>query len=148
MLEKEIKKKLGETLASPKARKFARELGIKIDQVTGSERKGRVLESDIKKFISTKISSEEKIKVKKEVNIQSEYFHSDFGEIETQTIPRVKKLAANYLVNSWSTIPHVTNHDEADITEMENFRNSLTEMYSGEKLKITPLAFIVKALVA
>ena len=52
------------------------------------------------------------------------------------------------LVNSWTTIPHVTNHDEADITEMEDFRNSLTDIYTGEKKKITPLAFIVKALVA
>ena len=52
------------------------------------------------------------------------------------------------MVNSWTKIPHVTNHDEADITEMENFRNSLTDIYTGEKKKITPLAFIVKALVA
>ena len=63
-------------------------------------------------------------------------------------MPRVKKLASTYLVNSWTTIPHVTNHDEADITEMEDFRTSLTDMYTGEKKKITPLAFIVKALVA
>ena len=52
------------------------------------------------------------------------------------------------MINSWTTIPHVTNHDEADITEMEEFRTSLTDMYTGEKKKITPLAFIVKALVA
>ena len=50
------------------------------------------------------------------------------------------------MVNSWSQIPHVTNHDEADITEMEEFRNSLTDIYTGERKKITPLAFIVKAL--
>ena len=63
-------------------------------------------------------------------------------------MPRVKKLSSTYLVNSWTTIPHVTNHDEIDITEMEQFRSSLTDMYTGEKKKITPLAFIVKALVA
>ena len=57
-------------------------------------------------------------------------------------------MASTYLINSWNTIPHVTNHDEADITEMENFRTSLTDIYTGEKKKITPLAFIVKALVA
>ena len=51
-------------------------------------------------------------------------------------------------MNSWSNIPHVTNHDEADITEMEDFRSSLTDIYTGEKKKITPLAFIIKALVA
>ncbi|MDA9138265.1 2-oxo acid dehydrogenase subunit E2, partial [Candidatus Pelagibacter ubique] len=80
--------------------------------------------------------------------IVSEYSHSDFGEIEVKDMPRVKKLASTYLVNSWTTIPHVTNHDEADITEMEDFRTSLTDMYTGERKKITPLAFIVKALVA
>ena len=56
-------------------------------------------------------------------------------------------MASTYLVNSWRTIPHVTNHDEADITEMDEFRSSLTDIYTGEKKKITPLAFIVKALV-
>ena len=61
---------------------------------------------------------------------------------------RFKKIAAPHLVNSWTTIPHVTHHDEIDITEMEEFRNSLTDHYTGEKLKITPLAFIMKALVA
>jgi pyruvate dehydrogenase E2 component (dihydrolipoamide acetyltransferase) len=63
-------------------------------------------------------------------------------------MPRVKKLASTYLMNSWSNIPHVTNHDEIDITELEDFRNSLTDIYTGEKKKITPLAFIIKALVA
>ena len=75
-------------------------------------------------------------------------FHEEFGEITVKDIPRVKKLSSVYLTNSWTTIPHVTNHDEADITEMENFRSSLTDMYTGEKIKITPLAFIIKALVA
>ena len=68
--------------------------------------------------------------------------------MEVKDIPRVKKLAATYLANSWSTIPHVTNHDDVDITEMEDFRNSLKDIYTGEKKKITPLAFIIKALVA
>ena len=81
--------------------------------------------------------------------IKNEFEHSDFGtKVEVKDIPRVKKLASKYLINSWTTIPHVTNHDEADITEMENFRGSLTDIYTGEKMKITPLAFIIKALVA
>ena len=134
----------GRTSASPKTRKFARELGVNIDQISGSERLGRVLESDIKTFISSKIT---KSKEQRETKIKSEYTHSDFGKIEIKDIPRVKKLASKYLINSWTTIPHVTNHDEADITEMEDFRNSLTDMYTGEKKKITPLAFIVRALV-
>ena len=135
----------GKTLASPKTRKFARELGVNINQIPGTERQGRVIESDVKNFISSQIN---KISETKNKIVQNEYEHSDFGEIEIKDIPRVKKLAAPHLVNSWSTIPHVTNHDEADITEMEEFRNSLTDIYTGEKKKITPLVFIIKALVA
>ena len=134
--------------ASPKARKFARELGVDIAQVIGSEKDGRVVEDDIKKFVSSKSKNISEIKEDKKNKIKNEFEHSDFGEIEIKDIPRVKKLSSVYLTNSWTTIPHVTNHDEADITEMENFRSSLTDMYSGEKIKITPLAFIIKALVA
>ena len=134
--------------ASPKARKFARELGVDITQVTGSEKDGRVIEDDIKKFVSTKPKNINEIKNGKTNKIKNEFEHSDFGEIEIKDIPRVKKLSSTYLTNSWTTIPHVTNHDEADITEMENFRSSLTDIYTGEKIKITPLAFIIKALVA
>ena len=134
--------------ASPKARKFARELGVDINYVIGSEKDGRVIEDDIKKFVSSKPKIVKEAKEGKPNKIISEFSHSDFGEVEVKDFPRVKKLASTYLVNSWSTIPHVTNHDEADITEMEDFRNSLTDMYTGEKKKITPLAFIVKALTA
>lgn len=134
--------------ASPKARKFARELGIDIRQVVGSEKDGRVIENDIKKFVSSKPKNIDEVKKNKSNKIKNEFGHSDFGEIEIKDIPRVKKLSSTYLSNSWTTIPHVTNHDEADITEMENFRSSLTDMYTGEKIKITPLAFIIKALVA
>jgi pyruvate dehydrogenase E2 component (dihydrolipoamide acetyltransferase) len=134
--------------ASPKARKFARELGVDITQVVGSEKDGRVIEEDIKKFVSSTTKNINEIKEDKIKKIKNEFEHSDFGEIEIKDIPRVKKLSSAYLTNSWTTIPHVTNHDEADITEMENFRSSLTDMYTGEKIKITPLAFIIKALVA
>ena len=134
--------------ASPKARKFARELGVDITQVVGSEKDGRVVEEDIKKFVSSTTKNINEIKEDKIKKIKNEFEHSDFGEIEIKDIPRVKKLSSVYLTNSWTTIPHVTNHDEADITEMENFRSTLTDMYTGEKIKITPLAFIIKALVA
>ena len=134
--------------ASPKARKFARELGVDINQVIGSEKDGRVIEEDIKKFVSSKPKNIVEIKEDKTNKIKNEFEHSDFGEIEVKEIPRVKKLSSVYLTNSWTTIPHVTNHDEADITEMENFRSSLKDMYTGERIKITPLAFIIKALVA
>jgi pyruvate dehydrogenase E2 component (dihydrolipoamide acetyltransferase) len=123
--------------ASPKARKFARELGIDINKVLGSERQGRVTEKDIKLFISTK--SHENIK--KEEKIKQEYSHSEFGEVEVKDIPRIKRLSSKYLINSWTNIPHVTNHDEADITELEQFRDSLKDTYTGEKKKNYSFSF-------
>ena len=134
--------------ASPKVRKFARELGVDINQVIGSERKGRVIESDVKLFVASKANTLIKNENKSNEKIKQEYSHSEFGEVEIKDIPRVKKLSSKYLMNSWTNIPHVTNHDEADITELEEFRTSLTDIYTGEKKKITPLAFIVKALTA
>ena len=134
--------------ASPKVRKFARELGVDINQITGSERKGRVIESDVKLFVAAQSNESLSNSIKNNEKIKQEYSHSEFGEIEIKDIPRVKKLSSKYLMNSWTNIPHVTNHDEADITELEEFRKSLTDMYTGEKKRITPLAFIVKALTA
>jgi pyruvate dehydrogenase E2 component (dihydrolipoamide acetyltransferase) len=134
--------------ASPKVRKFARELGVDINEVKGSERKGRVIESDIKLFVASKSKNISINENKYNEKIKQEYLHSEFGEVETKDVPRIKKLSSKYLMNSWTNIPHVTNHDEADITELEEFRTSLTDIYTGEKKKITPLAFIVKALTA
>ena len=132
--------------ASPKVRKFARELGVDINQVKGSERGGRVIETDVKLFVATKSNLISTNKIKNYEKIKQDYSHSEFGEIEVKDLPRVKKLSSKYLMNSWTSIPHVTNHDEADITELEEFRTSLTDIYTGKKKKITPLAFIVKAL--
>ena len=134
--------------ASPKVRKFARELGIDINEVSGSERQGRVTESDVKLFVANKSHKSIKDRNTTEQKVKQEYSHSDFGEVDIKDIPRVKKLSSKYLMNSWTKIPHVTNHDEADITELEEFRSSLKDIYTGERKKITPLAFIVKALTA
>ena len=136
------------TSASPKVRKFARELGVDISKVEGSERLGRVTESDVKSFVANKPERNSQKEFKKDETIELEYPHSEFGKTEIKDIPRVKRLSSKYLMNSWTNIPHVTNHDEADITELEEFRTSLTDIYTGEKKKITPLAFIVKALTA
>ena len=137
-------------LASPKVRKFARELGTDINKISGSEKFGRVTEEDVKSFIKLGLDLKQ---IHNNAENESskpkiEYDHSEFGEIDFKDIPRIKKLAAPHLVNSFNSIPHVTHHDEIDITEMEEFRNSLIDHYTGEKLKITPLAFIMKALVA
>ena len=129
---------------TPKVRKFARELGANVSEIKGTERKGRITEDDVKNYISSKLDTKSSKFPEKKI---IEFNHSEFGEIEIKDIPRVKKIAAPHLVNSWKTIPHVTHHDEADITEMDEFRNSLTDNFTGEKKKITPLAFIIKALV-
>ena len=135
--------------ASPKVRKFARELGIDINKLTGSKRIGRVVEKDLKDFVSLTLNNNDQIlNNKKEKFIKNEYDHSEFGKVEIKNIPRIKRIAAPHLSNSWTNIPHVTNHDEADITEMEEFRSSIKDNFTGERIKITPLAFIIKAIVS
>ena len=137
-------KKLSIVSASPKVRKFARELGADLNVIEGSQREGRVSENDVRSFIKESLSG--KVSQKKEVIIQ-EYDHSEFGEIDVRPIPRIKKIAGPHLEKAWSEIPHVTQHDEADITEMEKFRKTLRDLYTGEKISITPLAFIIRAVV-
>ena len=129
--------------ATPKIRKFARELGANISEIEGSERLGRITEEDVKNFVNKSLN---KPQTKKDIKVKFEFIHSDFGDVELVDMPRVKRLAAPHLSNSWSTIPHVTHHDEVDITELEDFRGKLTDQVSGDKIKITPLAFIAKAL--
>ena len=135
----------GIKLASPKVRKFARELGANVTQIQGSQRSGRVTEDDVKKFVKSQVSvNQGKVEPKK---YKDEYSHEEFGEIEIKEIPRVKKLSGPQLVRSWTEIPHVTQHDEIDITEMEQFRTSLFDHFTGEKISVTPLAFITRAVV-
>jgi len=130
--------------ASPKVRKLAREFGANIYKIKGSQREGRVSEDDVKSFIKESIAGKVE---KKQITAIEPYEHSEFGEIEIKDIPRLKKIAGPHLQKSWSEIPHVTQHDEADITEMEKFRKSLRDLYTGEKLSITPLPFIIRAVV-
>ena len=139
----------GKTSASPNVRKFARELGADVSKVPGTQRSGRVSEGDIKNFIRSQVNVSQSIVEKKEsTKYVEEYPHEEFGEVSIKDIPRVKKLSGPHLVKSWTEIPHVTQHDEIDITEMEQFRSSLYDYYTGEKIKVTPLAFIAKALVS
>jgi len=135
----------GISSASPKVRKFARELGADIVQISGSQRAGRVSEDDVKKFVRSQVSVNDG-KIEKKV-YKDEYPHEAFGEIEKKDLPRVKKLSGPQLVRSWTEIPHVTQHDEIDITEMEQFRTTLIDNYTGERIRISPLAFITRAVV-
>ena len=116
----------------------------KVCVITGS-RAGRVTEDDVKKFVRSQVSVNEG-KVEKKV-YKDEYPHEAFGEVEKKDLPRVKKLSGPQLVRSWTEIPHVTQHDEIDITEMEQFRTTLIDNYSGDRIRISPLAFITRAVV-
>ena len=132
-------------LASPKVRKFARELGTNISDIKGSQRSGRITEEDVKQFVKSQVSVDQGKVVPKKY--KDEYSHEEFGEIEIKNLPRIKKLSGPQLVRSWTEIPHVTQHDEIDITEMEQFRTSLFDHFTGEKISVTPLAFITRAVV-
>ena len=145
---------VGVSGASPKIMKFARELGISVNDISGSGRQGRVLEQDIKNYVSQSLN---KNKIDQTDNLNSKtkkidsdplpYQHDEFGDVDVQTIPRIKKMSGPHLVKAWNTIPHVTQHDELDITEMESFRKGLVNLNTREKISITPLAFMMKALV-
>ena len=135
--------------ASPNVRKFIRELGANLSEIQGSERAGRVTKEDVKEFVRNKISNPTPAQAEpvKKV-IKNEFEHHEFGEVEVKDIPRVKRLSGPHLVRAWTEIPHVTQHDEIDITEMEHFRSNLRDLNTGQKISVTPLAFIMRAMVS
>ncbi len=133
--------------ASPNIRKFIRELGADISEIPGSKRFGRITKDDVKDYVKNKLIDTSVSVAPKKISIKDEYEHSEFGETEVKDIPRIKRLSGPHLVKSWTEIPHVTQHEEIDITEMEQFRSSLRDLYTGQKISITPLAFIMRAMV-
>ena len=137
--------------ASPSVRLFARELGVDLSQVKGSERGGRISKEDVQNFVKTALSSGAPSGVVTSGNGLNllpwpQVDFSKFGSIQRQPLSRIQKLSGANLSRNWVMIPHVTQFDEADITEMEAFRKQLgTEQI---EVKITPLVFIIKASVA
>lgn len=140
--------------ATPSVRKFARELGVDLNKVTGSGRKGRIVKEDIKAFVKDVMSFGG---VPGKGNMPSnvlgvapmpEIDFSQWGEIETVALSRINKLTGEFLHRNWVHIPHVTQFDQADITDMEAFRKQLNEENAKSGVKITPLVFIMKAVVA
>jgi pyruvate dehydrogenase E2 component (dihydrolipoamide acetyltransferase) len=132
--------------ASPNVRKFVRELGADITEIPGTERAGRITKEDVKIHIKNKLINNTTPSKQNNNIIKDEYEHHEFGKVEIKE-PRVKRLSGPHLVKSWTEIPHVTHHDEIDITEMEQFRSSLRDLYTGQKISVTPLAFIIRAMV-
>jgi pyruvate dehydrogenase E2 component (dihydrolipoamide acetyltransferase) len=133
--------------ASPSVRKFARELGADLGQITGSGAKGRILKDDVTAFVK-KIMTSGGAAGGLGVAPMPEIDFSQFGAIETQPLTRINRLTGEFLHRNWVTVPHVTQFDEADITELEKFRKQLNEEHKNEGIRVTVLAFLMKALVS
>ncbi|TAN79532.1 MAG: branched-chain alpha-keto acid dehydrogenase subunit E2, partial [Gallionella sp.] len=135
--------------ASPAIRRFARELGVDVSLVKGSGEKGRVTKDDVQNFVKAAIAQPRGgIGGGLQVLEMPVFDFAKFGAIETKPLSRIKKISGANLHRNWVTIPHVTQFDEADISEMEAFRKQLNEEYAKQSIKITPLAFLLKAAVA
>ncbi|MGB9093071.1 MAG: dihydrolipoyllysine-residue acetyltransferase [Gallionella sp.] len=139
----------GKAHASPAIRRFARELGVQIAQVKGSGEKGRVTRDDVQQFVKAALAQPRGATGGNGLQVLASPVvdFAKFGAIETRPLSRIKKISGANLHRNWVTIPHITQFDEADITEMDAFRKELGAEYAKQNIKITPLAFLVKAVV-
>lgn len=135
--------------ASPAVRRLARELGIDLNIVGGSGRKGRIQKTDLHQFVQRALSSGETPSgTGAGLPRMPEVDFTVFGDIEFKPMARIRKLSAANLHRNWVNIPHVTQFDEADITDLEEFRNSQKKQAQAQGFKLTPLVFLMKAVVA
>ncbi len=138
----------GSAHASPSIRRFARELGVNLTQVGGSGEKGRVTKDDVQNFVKQSLAQPRAAAAGGnglQVLASPVVDFAKFGAIETKPLSRIKKISGANLHRNWVTIPHVTQFEEADISEMEAFRKELGAEYAKQNIKITPLAFMLKA---
>ena len=133
--------------ASPSIRKLAREFGVDLTKVNGSGSKGRINEDDVKGFVKSELAKPAGSSAFAMPTMPHVDF-TKFGAIETRALSRIKKLSGNNLARNWMMIPHVTQQDEADITEVEAFRVKTNEEIAKSGVKVTMLAFLIKASVA
>ena len=140
----------GKAHASPSVRSFARELGVDLSQVKGSAAKGRISKDDVQNFVKAALSQPRGAAGGSGMQVLAMPVvdFAKFGEVETQPLSRIKKISGANLHRNWVTIPHVTQFDEADISEMEAFRKQIGAEYAKQDVKITPLVFMLKAVVA
>ncbi|MDR9406355.1 MAG: dihydrolipoyllysine-residue acetyltransferase [Spiribacter sp.] len=137
--------------AGPSVRRFARELGVALEQVNGTGPKGRITRDDVQAFVKSALSggasSAPTAPASGGMGIPPipEVDFSRFGEVEEVELPRIKRLSGPHLHRSWLNVPHVTQFDEADITELEAFRKEQKAAAEQAGVKLTPLAFMVKA---
>jgi len=155
----------GKAHASPSIRRFARELGVNLPQVKGSGEKGRVTKDDVQNFVKAALALREgggdasgypsayplRVQPRGAGGLQVAEMpavdFAKFGAVESKPLSRIQKLSGAWLHRNWVSIPHITQFDEADITEMEAFRKQLGTEYAAQGIKITPLAFLLRAVV-
>jgi pyruvate dehydrogenase E2 component (dihydrolipoamide acetyltransferase) len=140
--------------ASPAIRRFARELGVDLSRVSGSGNKGRIQRDDVTAFVKGVMSGSAPAAggriggLNLDFPALPDFDFERYGEIEEQKLSRIQKISAGHLHRNWVGIPHVTQHDEADITDMEAFRLANAEDAVAQGFKLTPLVFLIKAMVA
>lgn len=135
-------------LASPSVRKFARQLGVVIAQVKGTARKGRISKEDVKNHVKTALQSGGQTVVTSGFDVPPfpAIDFTEFGEVDSKPMSRIQKISGKYLHRNWVRIPHVTQYDRADITELEEFRQANKAEAKEQGFNLTPLAFMVKAM--
>lgn len=137
--------------ATPSVRRFARELGVDLRAVIGTGRKGRVLKDDVTRFVKSALSGGGATaggEPGSGIPPVPAVDFAKFGPVESQPLSRIKRISGQHLRRAWLNVPHVTHHDEADVTEMEAFRQSLKEEAARQGVRITALSFIMKAVCA
>ncbi len=133
--------------ASPAVRRFARELGVDLTKVTGRGPRGRILIEDVRDFVKTALISPSSAPTEGSgIPTIPEVDFSKWGPVEMQALSRIKRISGKHLHRAWLNVPHVTHHDEADITELESFRQSLKDEAARSGLRVTLLAFVIKAV--
>jgi pyruvate dehydrogenase E2 component (dihydrolipoamide acetyltransferase) len=135
--------------ATPSVRHFSRELGVDLSRVRGTGRKGRVLRDDVTRFVKGELAAggaggEAGAGIPPVPVVD----FTKFGPVEIQALTRIQKISGEHLRRAWLNVPLVTHHDEADVTEMEAFRQSLKEQAARQGVRVTALSFIMKAVCA
>ena len=150
-------KSTGKAHASPSVRRVAREFGVDLTLVSGSGPKNRILKEDVQAYVKAELAKPRTAQASGSAPVGDNVLqivpvkpvdHSKFGEIEEQKLSRIQKISGPFLHRNWATIPHVTQFDEADITDVEDFRKAQNAYHAKIKsgLKITPLVFVMKAV--
>ena len=136
--------------AGPGARKFARELGVEINNITGTGRKQRIVKDDVKVHVQALLSGKRPATNSLDLDLPTmpKVDFSKYGAIETIELSKIKKLSGSYLHRNWLNIPHVTQFDVADLTELEDLRQSQKIIAEKHGVKMTPIVFIMKAVIA